>query len=88
MEELIRTHPKVKDAGTIMIANDEGNQLLKAFVQKKSSVSESDIINFVSQRGTPEMSLSGGIEFIPRVPRNALGKLVRKWLIKRIRKSI
>lgn len=77
-------HQNVKEAAMVVVPNEAGKEVLKAFVVKKNAeLKEQEVIAFVSKFGS--VKLEGGVEFIEKLPRNPFGKVVRKFLLERNR---
>lgn len=83
LEEILTSHPAVKEAAVIGIPNDQTGELPRAYVVKKdgmNSVSDADIHSFVNQKVSSHKQIKGGIEFRPSIPRNTMGKILRREL--------
>lgn len=83
LEEILITHPAVKEAAVIGIPDEQHGELPRAYVVKKGgmeSVSDEEIHAFVNQKVSSHKRINGGIEFRPSIPRNNLGKILRREL--------
>lgn len=85
LEEILRTHPEIRDAAVIGIPNSITGELPRAFVvkSKDSQLTEKNVQDFVSDKVTRFKRLTGGVEFIDTIPKNATGKILRKNLKKK-----
>ena len=81
MEDVLRKHPAVADAGIIGKPDPLRGNLIKAFIALKPEVTPSDtlkkeIIDFVKKYFSPRIA-PAEIEFRPRIPRAENGAVVR-----------
>ena len=71
---------KVEEAAMAVVSNEDGNEVLRAFIVKKNlDMKEQEIIDYVSRFAS--VTIEGGVEFIAKLPRNPFGKIVRKLLL-------
>lgn len=82
LEGILRSHPKIADAAVIGIPDAISGELPRAYVVKHSNqeVSESEIKEFVTKHVAAYKKLSGGVEFLDSIPKNATGKIIRRAL--------
>lgn len=83
LEEILTSHPAVKEAAVIGIPDEQNGELPRAYVVKKpgmESVSDRDIHAYVDQKVSSHKRIKGGIEFRPVIPRNTMGKILRREL--------
>ncbi|KAK4037206.1 hypothetical protein OUZ56_029246 [Daphnia magna] len=83
LEEVLTTHPAIKEAAVIGIPDERAGELPRAYVVKKpgmESVSECDIHAFINAKVSAHKQMKGGIQFCDSVPRNTMGKILRKEL--------
>ncbi|OAA33942.1 AMP-dependent synthetase/ligase [Metarhizium rileyi] len=84
LEGILIAHPAVLDAAVIGIAQDDGNELPRAYVvvapAAKGSVSEEDLKSHVESQVSPYKQLRGGVFFLDEVPRSPSGKILRRQL--------
>ncbi|RWS15456.1 hypothetical protein B4U79_02702 [Dinothrombium tinctorium] len=84
LEGILFEHEAVKEAAVIGIPDSNWGQLPKAFVvlkeQKKDSVTENELIEFVSKKVAEYKRLRGGVVFLPQLPKSILGKIDKKAL--------
>ena len=67
----------------IGIADEGSGELPRAFIVKKpgmESISAEEISEFVNERVAPHKHLNGGVEFRSDIPKNHLGKVLRREL--------
>ena len=83
LEELLTTHPAIKEAAVIGIPDEKAGELPRAYVVKKpgmESLTEAQIHDFVNSKVSAHKHIKGGIEFCNAVPRNNMGKILRREL--------
>ncbi|XP_052742274.1 uncharacterized protein LOC112050465 [Bicyclus anynana] len=82
LESIIREHPAVFDAAVVGVPDDKTGEKPKGFVvlNKDSSTSENDIMEYVSKRVAPYKKLKE-VQFIDSIPKNPSGKILRRLLI-------
>jgi len=83
IESLLVEHPDVVDAVVVPVwTGDTVGPKIKACVTPRlaRAVTEDDVIAFMRGRLAEQKIITGGVEFIDSVPRNAAGKIVR-WKI-------
>jgi acyl-CoA synthetase (AMP-forming)/AMP-acid ligase II len=81
LEAVLLTHPAVIDSAVIGVADDDGEEIPKAFVVSKpgADLTAQEIIDFVSSRVAPYKKVRR-VEFIDIIPKSAAGKILRKEL--------
>ena len=84
MEDVLRRHPAVMDAGIIGKPDPLKGNSIKAFISLKPGVSPSDdlkkeIMDFVKKYFSPRIAPSE-IEFRPKIPRSKEGLVIRRVL--------
>jgi fatty-acyl-CoA synthase len=84
VEDLLADHEAVVEVAVIGVEDDEYGQRLKAFVviAEEAEVSEDDL------KGHVKAHLAGykaprEVEFMPELPRNATGKILKRELLER-----
>ena len=83
---MITTLDSVSEAAVVAAINENGKDVLKAFIVKKNNALKvEEIVDFVSKHGP--VKLEGGVEFTDKLPRNALGKIIRKYLLQESQKN-
>jgi 4-coumarate--CoA ligase len=80
LEAVLLAHPHVADAAVIGVLDDDGQEVPKAFVVRRSDgLDEAAVIEWVEQRVAPHEKVRL-VEFIESVPKSASGKILRKDL--------
>ncbi|MGQ0540040.1 MAG: AMP-binding protein [Gemmatimonadaceae bacterium] len=81
IEDVLLTHPRVADASVIGIPHEKWGETPLAIVIPKAGVaaSEREITEWVNERVAKYQRLAG-VEFCEALPRNALGKVLKKEL--------
>lgn len=82
LEELLRDHPKVMDAGVVGIPHPISGEVPRAFVVPKPNVTvtEKELQDYVAKKVAVYKKLDGGIQFMESIPKNASGKILRREL--------
>lgn len=91
IENLLFTHPKVQEAAVVGInmPDDPGTDLPRAYVvADPSQISEQEIKDFVKDRLAPYKQLRGGVVFVNELPKNAVGKYLRRELRDRAKREL
>jgi acyl-CoA synthetase (AMP-forming)/AMP-acid ligase II len=85
VEEVLRRHASIVDAAVVGIADAEMGQRLAAFVvcRTGSSLSAEDVRQYVRSR-LARFKIPRYVEFVEDIPRNAMGKVLRKGLLDRM----
>ncbi len=84
LEALLLQHPSVADVAVIPSADEVAGEVPKAFVVKRSDVTEGELMSWVAQR-VPSFKKVRRVEFIDEIPRSASGKILRRVLVERER---
>jgi acyl-CoA synthetase (AMP-forming)/AMP-acid ligase II len=82
LEALLLTHDAIADAAVIGVYDDDGNEVPKAYVVRRSGaapLTEDDVMAYVAERVTPYKRVRR-VAFIGGVPRAASGKILRREL--------
>ncbi|CAH0713646.1 unnamed protein product, partial [Brenthis ino] len=79
IEEVIGTHPSVKEVSVIGIKHPEDGQRPVACIVKKkdSHVTAQEIKDLVTSKLSKNKALHGGVVFLDRIPMTSTGKLAR-----------
>ncbi|KAG5881397.1 hypothetical protein JTB14_012013 [Gonioctena quinquepunctata] len=82
LEAILLGHPKVVDVGVVGIPDEISGELPVAFVVKddEEDVTENELQDYVAKRVSPQKRLRGGVIFVPSIPKNPSGKILRREL--------
>jgi 4-coumarate--CoA ligase len=82
IENLLITHPQILEAAVVGIPIEGGSEVPRAYVVLRESriLSEDDVKAFVKDRLAAYKHLRGGVRFIDELPKNAVGKILRREL--------
>jgi long-chain acyl-CoA synthetase len=82
VEEVLYEHPKVLEAAVAGIPRDEGQADVKAFVvlRRGESATAEEIIHFLRER-LSAYKIPVAVEFLDKLPRSFIGKVLRRVLI-------
>jgi 4-coumarate--CoA ligase len=84
LEAILLNHPNIKDVGVVGVPDEDVGELPLAFVVKdpQSNLTEDDIIKYVAEKVSSQKRLRGGVVFVPVIPKNPSGKILRRELRK------
>lgn len=82
LEEVLRDHPDILDAGVIGVKHSAHGEVPKAFVvlRKGRNLTEHQVQEHVAKRVSVYKHLTGGVQFIEAIPKSATGKILRREL--------
>ncbi|EGT35296.1 hypothetical protein CAEBREN_30220 [Caenorhabditis brenneri] len=81
LEDILLSHPKIRDCAVIGIPDAKAGELPKAFVVRSdTTLSEQEVKDFVKPKVSKYKYLEGGVEFIEEIPKSASGKILRRYL--------
>ena len=88
LEALLTSHERIADAAVIGIwVEEQDTEVPKAYIVSKREISAQEIIDFVKNELAPYKQLRGGVEFVDEIPKSASGKILRKELRDRGKKT-
>ncbi|KAK8115883.1 hypothetical protein PG984_012385 [Apiospora sp. TS-2023a] len=90
IEGLLVEHPLVKEAAVIGLPDPSAGDLPCAFVvpEEGGGLTAADVKKYVAERMAPHNQLRGGVLFVDEIPKNAIGKLLRRELRERAKKEL
>jgi 4-coumarate--CoA ligase len=82
LENLLITHPQILEAAVVGIPIEGGSEVPRAYVVVRQSgvLSEDDVKSFAKGRLAAYKQLRGGVRFVDELPKNAVGKILRREL--------
>ncbi len=86
VEKIISLHPKVEESAVIGIPDNYRGEKVKAFVVLKTSetLNEKELLKYVRER-IASFKVPRTIEFVDSLPKNVMGKLLRRILLEQER---
>ncbi|KAK5115422.1 hypothetical protein LTR85_009882 [Meristemomyces frigidus] len=92
LENLLFTHPGIREAAIVGVpaSDDPGTDLPRAYVVPVEAgvLSEKEVKAWVAERVASHKQLRGGVVFVDEIPKNAIGKLLRRDLRERAKREI
>ncbi|KAI5357708.1 Putative AMP-dependent synthetase/ligase, AMP-binding, AMP-binding enzyme domain, ANL [Septoria linicola] len=92
IENLLFTHPQIREAAVVGVPapDDPTTDWPRAYVVAvdQSKVREEEVKDYVKARLAPYKQLRGGVVFIDEIPKNAIGKFLRRDLRERAKKEL
>jgi acyl-CoA synthetase (AMP-forming)/AMP-acid ligase II len=87
LENHLITHPQILEAAVVGIPIEGGSEVPRAYVvlRKAGTLSEEDVKQYVKDYFADYKQLRGGVRFIDELPKNAIGKILRRELRDRAR---
>lgn len=85
LEDLLHSHPDVKDVAVIGIPHEYSGEVPRAYVVLGPCTKQHDDIaqelkELVASNKARHKRLAGGIEFVSEIPKSAAGKILRRVL--------
>jgi len=81
LEEILRSHPDIEDAGVVGVPDDRAGEVPRAFVvPRRPDISEEDVKKFVAAKVVEYKQLKGGVQFLTSIPKSPSGKILRREL--------
>ncbi|KAF2031520.1 4-coumarate-CoA ligase [Setomelanomma holmii] len=87
IENLLITHPQILEAAVVGISVEGGSEVPRAYVvlRQVGALSEDVVKSFVKGRMVDYKQLRGGVRFVDELPKNPVGKILRRELRDRAR---
>ncbi len=79
VENLLLQHPKVKEAVILGVADNRGNEIIKAVIVPKSNMETKEVYEFCKGR-ISDFKIPRVIEFRDEIPKSPTGKVLREHL--------
>jgi acyl-CoA synthetase (AMP-forming)/AMP-acid ligase II len=86
LEGLLIGHPAIADAAVIPVVDEEAGENPKAFIVKRSDITEQEVMDYIADKVAPYKKIRV-VEFIGEIPKSASGKILRRVLIERERQK-
>jgi len=86
LEDVLLSHPSVRDAAVIPIPDEEAGEVPKAFVVRSGDVSAEALGAYVAERVSPYKKIRC-FEFVDQIPKSPSGKILRRILVDREREA-
>jgi 4-coumarate--CoA ligase len=82
LEGLLITHDDIQEAAIVGIPIEGGSEVPRAYVVPRGTgiLSENDVKQFVKGKLADYKQLRGGVRFVDELPKNAVGKILRRQL--------
>lgn len=84
LEAILLTHPAIADAAVIPSPDEEAGEVPKAFIVRKSDITEAEVMAFVESHVAPYKKIRY-VEFIEQIPKSPSGKILRRVLVQKER---
>ena len=84
LEDVLLSHPAVRDAAVIPSPDAEAGEVPKAFVVSTGDIDAETLMTYVAGRVAPYKKVRL-VEFIDEIPKSASGKILRRLLVQRER---
>ncbi len=91
LESMLINHPAIQEAAVVglPVPHDPSSEVPRAYVvADPAKVSEDEIKEFISSRLAPYKQLRGGVKFVDELPKNAIGKILRRELREQAKKEL
>lgn len=87
LESLLMSHASIADAAVVSSPDEKAGEVPKAFVVLKGEASAEEIMEFVAARVAPYKRIRR-VEFISEIPKSPAGKILRRILKDRERRTL
>ncbi|KAK0401495.1 hypothetical protein QR680_015819 [Steinernema hermaphroditum] len=81
LEDVLLSHPLIKDAAVIGVPHKkDGEQPMAFVVRADECLSEEEVKKYIADRLARYKRLTGGVQFLPQIPKSPSGKILRRFL--------
>lgn len=94
LEAVLLSHPQIVDAAVIGVpSSQDGDQLPRAYVVRREgeqgeALTEVEVKQHISSKLARFKHLEGGVMFVPSIPKNASGKILKRILRENAKKEM
>lgn len=86
---MLVTHPLIQEAAIVGLPEEGGSEVPRAYiVADPKKISEEDVKEYVRQNLAPYKQLRGGVRYVDELPKNAIGKILRRELRERAKREV
>ena len=88
---MLDTHPAIQEAAVVGLPmpDDPSSEVPRAYiVADRAKISEEEVKEFIRARLAPYKQLRGGVKFVDELPKNAIGKILRRELREQAKKEL
>lgn len=82
VEDVLTSHPAVKEAAVVGIPDDTWGEIVHAVVAVRDDVEGAEILDFVAQQ-VPRYAKPRSVEIWPELPKSHAGKILRRTVKER-----
>ncbi|XP_050085689.1 uncharacterized protein LOC126571319 [Anopheles aquasalis] len=90
LEDVLLSHPKVRDAAVVGLPDEMAGELPAAFVvlqPNTEAITEGQLAQYVASKLSPHKWLRGGVHFVQEIPKTGSGKILRRQLRQTLQKQ-
>jgi len=87
LEDILLSHPAVRDAAVIPSPDEEAGEVPKAFIVRAAPVEADELMEYVAGRVAPYEKVRL-VEFTDEIPKSPSGKILRRILVQREREAV
>ncbi|GMS98230.1 hypothetical protein PENTCL1PPCAC_20405 [Pristionchus entomophagus] len=81
LEDLLLSHPLIRDAAIIGIPDTRMGELVRAYVVRANeTLKDEDVIKYVAEKVAAFKHITGGVKFVNEIPKSPSGKILRRFL--------
>ncbi|KAF2497044.1 4-coumarate-CoA ligase [Lophium mytilinum] len=89
IEGLLDTHPAIQEAAIVGLPIEGGSEVPRAYiVADPGKISEDEVKEFVKSKLADYKQIRGGVVYVDELPKNAIGKILRRDLRDRAKKEV